>query len=63
MTKQPEDEIVEEIRRRREAHAEALGFDLQRIVADLKRQEAQARLPVVSRPPREPRPLPKRSSA
>ena len=63
MTNQPEDEIVEEIRRRREAHAEALGFDLKRITEDLQRQEKGAGTPVVNRPHREPQPLPKRSSA
>ena len=63
MTNQPEDEIVEEIRRRREAHAQALGFDLKRITEDLQRQEKQAGVPVLNRPRREPQPLPKRSSA
>mgnify|MGYP000028135484 CR=1 FL=1 len=63
MTNEREDEIVEEIRRRREAHAAAFDFDLQRIAEDLRRQEKEAGVPLVSRPPREPQDLPKRSSA
>ena len=34
------DEIVEEIRRHREAHAASLDYDLKRITEDLQRQEA-----------------------
>jgi hypothetical protein len=33
------DEIVEEIRRNREAHAAAFDYDLKRIIQDLQRQE------------------------
>ena len=63
MTSTVDDEIVEEIRRRRHAHAESLGYDLKRITADLQRQERQAGSPIVRRPPREPRQMPKQSSA
>jgi hypothetical protein len=59
----PDDEIVEEIRRRREGHAESFDFDLKRIVADLQRQEHDSGVPVVARPPRKPQVPPKRSSA
>ena len=63
MTYQVDDEIVEEIRRRREAHAESLDYDLKRITKDLQRQERESGTPVVQRPPRKPQVLPKRSSA
>lgn len=49
-----DDEIVDEIRRRRREHAESLGNDLQRITEDLQRQEKQSGVPVVDRPPRKP---------
>ena len=57
-----DDEIVEEIRRRREAHAESLGYDLKRIIEDLQRQERESGTPVVRRAPRKPRGLPRRAS-
>ncbi len=60
---QADDEIVEEIRRRREAHAESLGYDLKRITEDLQRQERESGARVVQRPARKPQVLPKRSSA
>lgn len=63
MTNRVDDEIVEEIRRRRQAHAEALGYDLKRIVEDLQRREMESGAPVVERPPRRPQLLPGRSSA
>jgi len=63
MTDRFEDEIVEEIRRRREAHAESLGHDLKRITEDLQRQERESGAQVVQRAPRTPERLPKRSSA
>ena len=34
------DPIVEEVRQAREAHAKKFNFDLQAIVADLKKQQA-----------------------
>ena len=58
-----DDEIVEEIRRRREAHAESLGYDLKRITEDLQRQERESGTPVVTRGPRKPQGMPKRASA
>ena len=63
MTNEPKDEIVEEIRRRREAHAESLGYDLRRITEDLRRQERESGVKVVQRPPRKAQGPPKRSSA
>lgn len=46
------DEIVEEVRAARRAHAEAHGFDLQRIFEDLKRRERESGEPVVSLAPK-----------
>jgi len=63
MTSEVDDEIVEEIRRRRQGHAESLGYDLRRITKDLQRQEKESGTPVVKRPPRKPQGMPKRSSA
>ena len=63
MTNDAEDEIVEEIRRRRQAHAEPLDYDLKRITEDLQRQELASCALLVQRPPREPQVLTKRSSA
>lgn len=63
MMNQAEDEIVEEIRRRREAHAESLDYDLKRITEDFQRQERESGARVVQRSPRKPQVLPKRSSA
>lgn len=63
MTSQVDDEIVEEIRRRREAHAESLDYDLERIIKDLQREEREYGIAVVQRPPRKPQVLPRRSSA
>lgn len=63
MTNEVDDEIVEEIRRRRQVHAESFDYDLKRITEDLQRQEQESGEPVVRRPPRKPRPLPKRSTA
>jgi len=63
MMSEREDELVEEIRRRREAHAESFAFDLKWITEDLQRQERESGAEVVQRPPREAQVLPKRSSA
>jgi hypothetical protein len=63
MTSKIDDEIVEEIRRRRQAHAESLDYDLKRIVRDLQRRERESGSPVVNRPPRKPLPMPNRLSA
>ncbi len=62
MTSRIDDEIVEEIRRRRQAHAESLGFDLKRITLDLQRQERDSGAPVVMRSPRKPTLNPKASA-
>jgi len=58
-----EDDIVKEIRLRRQAHAESLDYDLRRITEDLQRQERESGAKVVKRPPRKAQVLPKRSSA
>ena len=59
MTRTIEDEIVEEIRREREAHAQSLDFDLKRITEDLQRQEHESGVQVVRRPSRRPVAMPK----
>lgn len=63
MMRKVEDEIVEEIRRRRQAHAESFGYDLKRITEDLQRQERDSDASVVERLPRKPNAMLKRSSA
>ena len=50
-----EDEVVEEVRAARRAHAAAHGHDLRRIVADLKRKQDAAGRPAVTLEPRPPR--------
>jgi hypothetical protein len=62
MTSYLDDEIVEEIRRRRQAHAESFDYDLKQIVKDLQRQERETGLPVVERQPRKPMAMPNRIS-
>lgn len=56
-----DDEIVEEIRRHREAHAASLDYDLMRITKDLQQQELESGAEVVIRPPRLPVAIPKTS--
>jgi hypothetical protein len=63
MTKELENDIVEEIRRRRQAPAESLDYDLKRITEDLQRQERESGAKLVHRPPRNAQELPKRSPA
>jgi hypothetical protein len=46
------DEIVEDIRAVRHAHAAAFGFDIIRIVADLRQRDAASGDPLVSLPPK-----------
>lgn len=46
------DPIVEEVRRVRDAHAAAHGYDLRRIYEDLKRKEAASGRTLVSFPPK-----------
>ena len=48
------DEIVEEIRQHREAHAASLGHDLKRITRDLQRQERESGRNIVVRAPKKP---------
>ena len=46
------DEVVEEVRAVRRAHAAAFGFDIVRIVADLRSKDAASGERVVSLPPK-----------
>ena len=48
----PADEIVDEVRAIRRAHAEAHGFDMDKIVADLKQKEITSGVRLVSLPPK-----------
>lgn len=48
------DEILDEIRRFRDAHAARFGYDLKKIVRDLQEQQRRSGVKVVSRPPRKP---------
>lgn len=57
------DEIVEEIRRRRLAHAESFDFDISRITEDLQRLERESKAQVLDRPSRKPQVNASRSSA
>jgi hypothetical protein len=59
MTNNADDEIVDEVRRRRQAHAESFDYDLRRITEDLQRREKEAAARVVERRPRRPQVLPK----
>jgi hypothetical protein len=56
------DEIIEEIRRHRHAHAESLDFDLAKITKDFQRQQEEAGAATVRRPPRKPRTVSKRTA-
>jgi len=56
------DEIVEEIRRHREAHAASLDYDLKRIIRDLQQQERQSGRNVVTRTSRRPASVRRESS-
>jgi len=49
-----EDPIVAEVRAARERYAAQFGFDLAKIVDDLRRRQAAAGRAVVSFPPRRP---------
>lgn len=53
------DPIVEEVRKVREAHARKFNFDLQAIVADLKKQQKATRKEFVTLRPRKPTIMPK----
>ena len=48
------DEIVEEVRRHRQAHAARFDYDLDAIVEDFKKREREGSHQVVSLPPRRP---------
>jgi len=58
-----DDEIVEEIRRRRQAHAASLDYDLKRSTEALQRQERQSGARLVVRAPRKPQVVTARHSA
>lgn len=53
------DPIVEEVRKVRNAHAKKFNYDLQAIVADLKKQQETSKRKFVTRSPRKPVVLPK----
>jgi hypothetical protein len=59
----PVDPVVAEIRRARESYAAQMGYDLQAIYRDLKRQEQAGGRKLVSLPPRRPRVSPTRGVA
>lgn len=47
-----EDEIVEEVRRVREAYAAQFGYDIRKMVEDLRRHSDEAGRQTVSLPPK-----------
>jgi hypothetical protein len=53
------DPIVEEVRKVRDEHAEKFNYDLQAIVADLKKQQKDSKRKFVTLPPKKPAVLPK----
>jgi hypothetical protein len=53
------DPIVEEVRKIRDEHAKKFDYDLQAIVADLKKQQKASKRKFVALPPRKPTVLPK----
>jgi len=53
------DPIVDEVRRVRDAHAKKFNYDLQAIVADLKKQQNTSKRKFVTLSPKEPSVLPK----
>jgi hypothetical protein len=64
MSDEKDDEIIEGIRRRREARAASFDYDLRRIVEDLQRRERESGSRVVSLPPRPPvQTVPRKRSA
>jgi hypothetical protein len=52
-----EDDVLREVRAAREAYAQAHGYDVQAMVADLRGRDAAGDWPVVRRPPRCPKAL------
>ena len=53
------DPIVDELRKAREAHAQKFNYDLEAIVADLKKQQKASGRKFVTLPPKKPTVLPK----
>ncbi len=53
------DPIVDEVRKVRDIHAKKFNYDLQAIVADLKKQQKGSGKKFVTLPPRKPTFLPK----
>ena len=53
------DPIVDEVRKVRDEHAKKFNYDLQAIVADLKKQQKASRRKFVTLPPKKPTVLPK----
>lgn len=53
------DPIVEEVRKVRNEHAKKFNYDLEAIVADLKKQQKASKRKFVTLPPRKPTMLPK----
>lgn len=53
------DPIVEEVRKTRDEHAKKFNYDLQAIVADLKKQQKVSKHKFVTLPPKKPTVLPK----
>ena len=49
------DEIVEEIRRKRQEHAAKFNYDLHQIVEDLSNKQLKYKRKIVSFPPKPPR--------
>lgn len=56
------DPIVAEVRKAREAYARRFGFDLTRIVADLRKSEKKRAAGVKPAPVRKQRPMKKRTT-
>jgi hypothetical protein len=48
------DEIIDEVRKHREAHAASLDYDVKRITQDFQRRERESSREFVTRPPRKP---------
>lgn len=53
------DPIVEEVRKTRDEHAKKFNYDLQTIVADLKKQQKASKHKFATLPPKKPTLLPK----
>jgi hypothetical protein len=53
------DPIVEEVRKARDEHAKKFNYNLEAIVADLKKQQKSSKHTFVTLPPKKPTALPK----